>query len=144
MLGKQYPNAPAANDLSELDTYLREPILEHGDNFDLLQWWKLHSQRFPTLYRMAKHFFSVCASSVPSESLFSIAGQVLTVDRASMGDARQHICVACQQWLDALIRYTNEWRQPEYEFKGQYSKKASSAPDQGRQAVDELEDQDEL
>ncbi len=86
MLGKQYPNAPAANDLSELDTYLREPILEHGDNFDLLQWWKLHSRRFPTLYRMAKHFFSV-------------------------------------------------WR---------YSKKASSAPDQGRQEVEESEDQDEL
>jgi hypothetical protein len=116
----------STTELDELDNYLREPIVEHGENFDVLKWWKLHSERFPTMYRMAKHFFGICASSVPSESLFSISGQILTEKRASLDEIRQHICVIGEQWLEALIRYTNVWPQAQYEFQGQYSKKGSA------------------
>ena len=118
LLKDSHNNRDSTNDLNELDNYLREPTVKHSDNFDVLQWWELHSQRFPTLYRMAKHFFGICASSVPSESLFSISGHVLNEYRASMGDERQHICVAAQQWIEALLRYKNSWPQPHYEFQG--------------------------
>jgi hypothetical protein len=118
--------------------------VEHGANFDVFNWWKLHSERFPTLYRMAKHFFGICASSVPSESLFSISGQILTEYRASMGEIRQHICVIAEQWLEALIRYTNVWPQPQYEFQGQYSKKGSSLLGQNPEDDGDSMGEDEL
>ena len=135
-------NNDTTDDLNELDNYLREPSVKNSATFDLLQWWKQNAHRFPTLFRMAKHFFGICASSVPSESLFSISGQVLDEHRASMSDGRQHICVAGEQWLEALIRYTNVWPQPQYVFQGQY-KKVSSLPAEDIEGQGDSREQDE-
>jgi hypothetical protein len=45
--------------------------------FDLLNWWKVNSHRFPVVSRMAKKFLTVPATSVSSESTFSASGQTL-------------------------------------------------------------------
>jgi len=38
---------------------------------DCLKWWKLESQQYPRLSQMARDFLACCATSVPTESLFS-------------------------------------------------------------------------
>ena len=39
-----------------------------------LEWWKNEQHNLPTLARLAKKYLEVCATSVPSESIFSKAG----------------------------------------------------------------------
>ena len=54
-----------------------------------LMWWKQNSFRFPRLSRMAKLYMSVPATSVPSERVFSTAGDILTASRATLSP--QHV-----------------------------------------------------
>ncbi|XP_019171114.1 PREDICTED: zinc finger BED domain-containing protein RICESLEEPER 2-like [Ipomoea nil] len=39
---------------TELEVYLSEVIVDDEDSFDLLRWWKLNSDRFPVLSKMAR------------------------------------------------------------------------------------------
>jgi hypothetical protein len=45
--------------------------------FDLLNWWKVNSHRFPVVLRMAKKFLTVPTTFVSSESTFSASGRTL-------------------------------------------------------------------
>lgn len=38
-------------DESELDTYFHECIEKDSHDFNIIDWWKLHSPRFPILHR---------------------------------------------------------------------------------------------
>ncbi|CAH9082434.1 unnamed protein product [Cuscuta europaea] len=68
---------------SELDIYLVESIIEEDGDFDILRWWKLNSERFPILSKMARDVLSVPISTVASESTFSTSGRVLDCFRSS-------------------------------------------------------------
>ncbi|GJU61935.1 zinc finger BED domain-containing protein RICESLEEPER 2 [Tanacetum coccineum] len=63
----------------ELTKYLKESRLELEDDedFDILNWWKLNSPRFPIVSRMAKDILSIQVSTVASESAFSASGRIL-------------------------------------------------------------------
>lgn len=63
----------------ELDLYLSEPVQCH--NGDPLTWWRANRDRYPELSRLARIFLAIPATSVPSEQLFSTAGDVLTKKR---------------------------------------------------------------
>ncbi|PWA65564.1 zinc finger BED domain-containing protein RICESLEEPER 2 [Artemisia annua] len=73
----------AGNKLSggedELTKYLKELRLELEDDedFDILNWWKLNSLRFPIVSKMAKDILCIQVSTVASESAFSASGCVL-------------------------------------------------------------------
>ena len=49
-----------------------------------LKWWKLHENQFPLLARVAKKILCVPATSVPSERVFSTAGDIVTASRANL------------------------------------------------------------
>jgi hypothetical protein len=49
-----------------------------------LGWWKQHGHHFPTLDRLVCRFLTISVTSFPVERLFSVAGQVDTVRRASL------------------------------------------------------------
>ena len=51
---------------------------------DPLEWWKLHSCRFPHMARVAKRYLGVPATSVPSERVFSTAGDIVTAKRSCL------------------------------------------------------------
>ena len=66
----------------EMDAYLNFGTLSLGR--DPLEWWKEYSSRFPLLARLAKKCLCVPATSVPSERVFSAAGDILSAQRASL------------------------------------------------------------
>lgn len=51
---------------------------------DIINWWKLHAEKFPLLSRAARFVFSVPASSSATENNFSIAGFIFSDRRTNM------------------------------------------------------------
>ena len=64
----------------QLDCYLSHPELEMEEN--PLDWWRVEHQRYPNLAKLAQKYICVCATSVPAERIFSIAGQIVS-DRSA-------------------------------------------------------------
>ncbi|CAG8685632.1 27596_t:CDS:2, partial [Gigaspora margarita] len=56
----------------EFTQYLNKAVLPIS--VDLLNWWKLNSTCFPHLPQMAKDYLAIQSTSVPSEQVFSKAG----------------------------------------------------------------------
>ena len=65
--------------LTEIQQYIKTPLL--GRKEDPLLWWKANSHVYPTLTRSARKYLSILATSVPSERLFSVAGELISVKR---------------------------------------------------------------
>ncbi|CAH2053481.1 unnamed protein product [Thlaspi arvense] len=51
---------------SELDSYLKEPVLEWSKDFIALEWWKEESQKYPILSRVARDILSIPISRATS------------------------------------------------------------------------------
>lgn len=83
---------------SETAGYLSEPV-ESDRKIDPVQWWKLHEHRFPNLARMARDHMAIPASSVPSEQLFSRAGDVITKKRNRMLEGSCSSILLIKSWL---------------------------------------------
>lgn len=63
----------------EIKHYSRANV---GINENPLDWWKLHQTQYPYLAEVAKKRLSVAGTSVPSERLFSAAGNLLSAKRS--------------------------------------------------------------
>ncbi|XP_019153569.1 PREDICTED: zinc finger BED domain-containing protein RICESLEEPER 2-like [Ipomoea nil] len=76
-LKQQRMEAGGSSKQTELQIYLSEKIVEDEENvdFDVLRWWKVNSDRFPILSRMARDVLAVPISTVASESAFSTSGR---------------------------------------------------------------------
>ena len=59
----------------ELENYLICPLSDVESS--PLQWWRLHQKTYPGLSKLALKYLSVCATSVPSERIFSTRGKVV-------------------------------------------------------------------
>ena len=85
---------------SELSRYLAERIEDRdGDSFDILEWWKVNSSRYPCLSEMAKAVLAIPVSTVSSESAFSTGGRVLTPYRSSLKPKTVEALICTQNWL---------------------------------------------
>ncbi|KAJ9546731.1 hypothetical protein OSB04_019274 [Centaurea solstitialis] len=51
--------------------------MDDRNEFDVLRWWKVDSERFPILSKMARDLLVVPISTVASESTFTTSGSVL-------------------------------------------------------------------
>lgn len=67
---------------AELSQYLSEPLLHRKD--DPAVWWQMNRLRFPLLAKLARSFLGAPPTSVPSERLFSTAGDVISDHRCSI------------------------------------------------------------
>ena len=63
----------------ESEAFLREPITDIES--DPLQWWKSRASIYPNLSLKVKHYMCIPATSVPSERVFSTAGNLVTTLR---------------------------------------------------------------
>jgi hypothetical protein len=66
----------------ELSAYLSECLLPRTS--DPLLWWQGNCGRFPIMARFARRYLSAPPTSVPSERLFSTAGDVLSDHRSRL------------------------------------------------------------
>ncbi|XP_026791016.2 E3 SUMO-protein ligase ZBED1-like [Pangasianodon hypophthalmus] len=49
-----------------------------------LAWWKAQESVYPNLAKLAKRYLAIPANSVPSERVFSMAGDIVTATRSSL------------------------------------------------------------
>ena len=61
----------ASDSIDELDIYLTEADVD--PKCDIMKYWGLNSNKFPTLSKLAKTYLALPASSALVERLFSIA-----------------------------------------------------------------------
>ena len=66
----------------ELEHIQKEPALDPDSN--VLDWWKNNAERFPSISRLARQLLCIPASSVPSERVFSVSGNIVTKKRANL------------------------------------------------------------
>ncbi|XP_057759636.1 zinc finger BED domain-containing protein RICESLEEPER 2-like [Arachis stenosperma] len=87
------------NTRSELDRYLQEECEPYSHKFDILNWWKVNSTRFPILGNMAREVLAIPVSTVASESAFSTGGRVLDPYRSSLTPRMVEALVCTGDWL---------------------------------------------
>ncbi|XVF50576.1 hypothetical protein PTKIN_Ptkin04bG0112300 [Pterospermum kingtungense] len=69
---------------TKLDKYLGEDDEEDGSEFDVLDWWRINSDRYPVLSTLAREVMAVFFSIVASESTFSTGGRALDRYQSSL------------------------------------------------------------
>ena len=67
---------------SKLFRYKAEPSIAVDQR--PLHWWAAHQHIYPNLSKIARMYLCVVATSVPSEQLFSTAGNVVSVKRSAL------------------------------------------------------------
>jgi hypothetical protein len=67
---------------AELSQYLQQALLPRTQ--DPIEWWKANSSQFPNLSKIAGKYLSAPPTSVPSERVFSAAGDVLSDHRSRL------------------------------------------------------------
>lgn len=73
---------PQAAAIIEVKNYLQEPLLGRAEN--PIKWWNQRKTYYPRLFVLAMARLCVMATSVPSERIFSKAGQVVSDRRCSL------------------------------------------------------------
>ena len=102
----------SSNILSELNKYREtewESRLTNEEMMDLnlLTWWKEHVRAFPVLSIMARDLLTPPASTVASESAFSIGGRVLEERRSRLSPDMLDCLMCLKDWDRAQYRTQN-------------------------------------
>ncbi|XP_047074183.1 zinc finger BED domain-containing protein RICESLEEPER 2-like [Lolium rigidum] len=87
---------------SELEQYLDETLTPRTQEFDILEWWKLNTIRFPTLSKMARDVLAIPVSTVTAGSSIFSAGtgsRMLDEYRSSLRPEIVEALVCAKDWL---------------------------------------------
>ncbi|CAM0876038.1 unnamed protein product [Alopecurus aequalis] len=87
---------------SELEQYLDESLTPRIQEFDILNWWKLNTLKFPTLSRMARDILAIPMSmSTNGSSIFSAGtgSRMLDDYRSSLRPEIVEALVCAKDWL---------------------------------------------
>ncbi|KAL0217292.1 hypothetical protein RCL1_007873 [Eukaryota sp. TZLM3-RCL] len=82
---------------NELEVYLKERTASQHQ--DPLEWWKVNEERFPALSILAKETLIVQATSVPSERLFSKAGDIVSQKRCRLNPLNVRVLTCLKSWM---------------------------------------------
>jgi hypothetical protein len=96
---------------SELEQYLDESLTPRIQEFDILNWWKLNTVKFPTLSKMARDILAIPMSMVNSGSLIFSAGtgsRMLDDYRSSLRPEIVEALVCAKDWLQYSPATTTE------------------------------------
>ena len=109
---------------NEVDKYLLEASEDASNlKFSLLDWWKENAPRYPILSKMARDVFAVPASTVASESAFSLGKRVVDPFRSSLTPQMVECLVCMSDWLRGTgFRIYNEPSKAEMELYGELEK----------------------
>jgi hypothetical protein len=95
---KRFYKKSTASDKSEIVVYLSEPVADDYPEFQVLDYWKINSARFPNLSRMARDYLAVPGTSTPSERAFSGGRQLITDFRCSLKGETITACMLLKDW----------------------------------------------
>ncbi|KAF7842176.1 zinc finger BED domain-containing protein RICESLEEPER 2-like [Senna tora] len=84
---------------SEIDQYLLEPRKKLSSQFDILNWWKVNSTKFPILALIARDVLAMPISTVAFESAFSTGGRVIDTYRSSLAPKTIEALICAQNWF---------------------------------------------
>lgn len=87
-----------ANVRCELDHYLEDDALPKSSNFDVLNFWKT-DLKYPTLRKIAKDILAIPASTVASESAFSMGGRIVSPQCSTLHANTVEALMCMQNWL---------------------------------------------
>lgn len=73
---------PKATAILEVRSYLAEELIHRKE--DPLKWWKIRAAVYPNLSKLAMQNLCIIATSVPSERVFSKAGQLISEKRSQL------------------------------------------------------------
>ena len=71
--------------------------------FEILGWWKVNSNRYQVMSKLARDVLAVPVSTVASKSAFSTGGRILDPFRSSLSPLMVQNLVCAQDWLQALV-----------------------------------------
>ncbi|XVF65689.1 hypothetical protein PTKIN_Ptkin09bG0269300 [Pterospermum kingtungense] len=84
---------------SDLDCYLEEPLLPiDGEFFDILGWWRVNSERFPTLGRMARDLLAMPMLVAAPCSDFS--AMIMNPAYNGLNPEDMEALISSQNWLE--------------------------------------------
>uniref|UniRef100_A0A803MZP9 BED-type domain-containing protein n=1 Tax=Chenopodium quinoa TaxID=63459 RepID=A0A803MZP9_CHEQI len=83
---------------SELDHYLEEDAYPESEGFDILKFWHIEL-KYPTLQKIAKDILAIPASTVASESAFSMGGRVISPHRSRLHANTVEALMCLQNWI---------------------------------------------
>ena len=78
----------------ELQRYLGIKIAEGDQVLSVLEWWKKHECFFPRISKIAKKYLSIPGSSVSSERVFSLCGQIVNKKRCRLSPKNVDLLVS--------------------------------------------------
>ncbi|CAI9089084.1 OLC1v1023587C3 [Oldenlandia corymbosa var. corymbosa] len=84
---------------SDLDKYLEEPLFPRNADFNILNWWKAHTPRYPTLSTMARNILGIPLSKVSMDSLFSTGDKVIDQSWSSLRPDTLQALLCTQDWI---------------------------------------------
>lgn len=84
---------------TDLDKYLEEPLFPRNVDFNILNWWKVHTPRYPILSMMARNILGIPMSKVALESAFTSGGRVLNHHWSSMRPTTVQALMCSQDWI---------------------------------------------
>jgi hypothetical protein len=87
--------------ISEIERYLSEELHPRRKDFDILQWWEMHSIKYPVLSCIARDLLAIQASTVASESSFSAGGRIISDHRTRVKSDTVEGLLCLQDWLKA-------------------------------------------
>lgn len=76
---------------AEMAIYLQESAIDGEE--DPLIWWKNNQCRFPLMANISRKYLCICATSTPSERVFSTAGSVVTPIRSLLKPEKVNMLV---------------------------------------------------
>ncbi|CAB4023807.1 zinc finger BED domain-containing 1-like [Paramuricea clavata] len=75
-------NTRDADAMSETGLYFGEKLIPRDS--EPLKWWHEHGKNYPKMSKLARKYLCATATSVPSERLFSKAGELVSHRRSSL------------------------------------------------------------
>ncbi|XP_020574088.1 zinc finger BED domain-containing protein RICESLEEPER 2-like [Phalaenopsis equestris] len=91
----------------DLQVYLEEGLFMCSNkNFDVLDWWKLNTLKYPQLSIMARDILSISITTVASESAFSAGGRVLDDYRSCLSTKTVNALICASSWIRSTQQNT--------------------------------------
>lgn len=92
---------------SDLEKYLQEPVFPRNCDFNILNWWKVHTPRYPILSMIARDVLAMPMSTLGPDLAFRYGARVLDHHRSSLSPDTREALICGQDWLRTGLGETN-------------------------------------